>query len=251
MLPDTQTELERLREEVAELRKALTERSTPSVPGFVVDDTPNLPALRNDFEFVLTLTRFSEGLTSEAAVRKLYRLTEADWELLGKDDELVRAIDAEKIRRVRDGSFKRERSQQHITKAPDILNEIMSDAKQSAKHRIDSAKVLDSFSGTGPKDAPESDRILIRIDLGADVRAKGQESNPADVLVIETEVRPNPNPNDTQPIDSWDAPKHLDLDQQEPPPPKRGPGRPPGSKNKPKLDQQQPLPGFRIDADHL
>src|SRR5262249_32983385 len=153
------------------------------------------------------------------------------------------------VRRVRNGSFKRERAQQHITKAPDILNEIMSDTKQSAKHRIDSAKVLDSFSGNGPKDAPESDRVVIRIDLGGDTRIKGQESNPGDVLVVEAEVRPNPDPNNTNPIDSWDAPKQLELNQQEPSQPVKR-GRPPGSKNKPKLDQQL-LPGFRIDADHL
>src|SRR5262249_48951106 len=103
------------------------------------------------------------------------------------------------------------------------------------KHRIDSAKVLDSFSGNGPKDTPEQDRIVIRIDLGSDTRAKGLESNPADVLVIDTVVRPSPN--DTETIDSWDAPKQLELNQQEAATPKRG--RPPGSKNKPKL-----LPGF-------
>ena len=37
------------------------------------------------------------------------------------------------------------------------------------------------------------------------------------------------------------------VDQQEAVPPKRGPGRPPGSKNKPKTNQQQPLPGFRTE----
>jgi len=243
------TELERLREEVAQLRKALAERSTPSVPGFVVDDAPNLPTLRNDFEFVLTLTRFSEGLTSESAVRKLYRLTEADWELLGKDDELVRAIDAEKIRRVRDGSFKREKSQQHVTRAPDVLAGIMDDPKQSAKHRIDSAKVLDSFSGNGPKDAPEQDRIVIRIDMGADTRVKGEPSDPAHVVTIDATVRPQSS-DDTKVIDSWDAPKQLELNQEEPVPPRRGPGRPPGSRNKPKAnpsdDAAPPLPGFAV-----
>src|SRR5262249_37796636 len=87
------------------------------------------------------------------------------------------------------------------------------------------------------------------IDLGGDTRIKGQESNPADVLVVEAEVRPNPDPNNTNPIDSWDAPKQLELNQQAPSQPVRR-GRPPGSKNKPKLDQQL-LPGFKIDADHL
>src|SRR5262249_35485529 len=221
------------------------ERSTPSVPGFVVDDTPNLPALANNFELITDLTRYAEGLLEEKHVRKKYRFDEATWTALGTDEKFVEAVELERIRRVRDGSFKRERSQQHITRAPDILNEIMSDTKQSAKHRIDSAKVLDSFPDNGPKDAPEQDRIIIRIDMGADTRTKGQESNPADILVVETSVRPNPNPNNTHTIDHQTP--MIEANQQEAIPPKRGPGRPPGSKNKPKTNQQQPLPGFRTE----
>src|SRR5262245_32831079 len=231
------TEIERLRQEVAELRKTLAERSTPSVPGFVVDDTPNLPALANNFELITDLTRFAEGIFSEQQVRKRHHLSEAILEQLGADDAFVRAVEEEKIRRVRDGSFKREKSQQHVTRAPDVLAGIMDDPKQSAKHRIDRAKVLDSFSGNGPKNTPETDKIVIRIDLGGDTRIKGQESNPADVIEIEAEVRPNPNPTNTEIIDSWDTPKQPELNQQEAVPPKRG--RPLGSKNKPKL-----LPGF-------
>src|SRR5262249_28057923 len=136
------TELEQLRQEVAELRKALAERSTPSIAGFLVDDTPNLPALANNFELITDLTRFAEGLLEEKHIRKKYRFNEATWTALGTDEKFIEAVELERIRRVRDGSFKRERSQQHVTKAPDILNAIMCDERLSAKHRIDSAKVL-------------------------------------------------------------------------------------------------------------
>jgi len=237
------TEIEQLREEVQQLRKALAERNAPPLPGFVIDDPPS-PHL-NNFELITDLTRYAEGLLEEKHVRKKYRFDEATWTALGTDEKFVEAVELERIRRVRDGSFKRERSQQHITRAPDILNEIMSDTKQSAKHRIDSAKVLDSFSDNGPKDAPEQDRIIIRIDMGADTRTKGQESNPADILVVETSVRPNPNPNNTHTINHQTP--MIEANQQEAIPPKRGPGRPPGSKNKPKTNQQQPLPGFRTE----
>ena len=232
------TEIERLRQEVAELRKALAERQ-PRLPGFAIDDDPSSPHL-NNFELITDLTRYAEGLLEEKHVRKKYRFDEATWTALGTDEKFVEAVELERVRRVRDGSFKRERSQQHITKAPDILNGIMSDPKQSAKHRIDSAKVLDDFAANGPKAAPEQERVVIRIDLGADTRAKGLESNPADIIEIEAEIRPRDA--DGKIIDA--APRDhqtpmIEADQQEAVPPKRGPGRPPGSRNKPKTNQQQ------------
>jgi len=195
--PDAQTELERLREEVQQLRKALAKRSTPPLPGFVTDDTPNLPALINNHELISDLAAFADGTLEESYVRRKYHLLdEATWERLGKDEALIEKIEEARIARIRSGATKRERAQKSVVKSVPVLEEILLDPKQSAKHRIDSAKVLDSFSGNGPKDAPEQDRVVIRIDLGADVRAKGQESNPADVIEIEASVRPNPNPDD-------------------------------------------------------
>src|SRR5262249_5029446 len=58
------TEIEQLREEVAELRKALTERSTPPLPSFAVDN-PSSPHIDNH-ELVTDLTRFDSGLPLSA-----------------------------------------------------------------------------------------------------------------------------------------------------------------------------------------
>src|SRR5215471_4583972 len=99
-------------------------------------------SLIEDGEFIADCCRFAEGITSEAAVRKKYHFSEEAWERLGVDDKLIEAVEAEKVRRIRSGAAKREKAQQHIVKAPDILNTIMSDPKANAKHRIDSAKVV-------------------------------------------------------------------------------------------------------------
>ena len=109
--------------------------------------------------------RYAEGVLTEKFIRMKYRFNESTWETLGNNDKLVEAIETEKIRRIRDGSTKREKSQQLITQAPDVLGGIMLDANASPKHRIDSAKALDAFTGNGPQAAPASDRFQITINL--------------------------------------------------------------------------------------
>jgi len=209
-------------------------RRYTGVPGFNVDDlpTPSKPApdrsLIDNHEFLTDCARYLEGLYTRAQVKKRWRnIDDATWDLLGDDNELVDAIELERTRRIRSGEAKREKAQQHVVAAPDILNGIMSDPKQSAKHRIDSAKALHQFAGNSPDAAEEKDRIIIKIDLSADTK------DPKDVLVFETSGRPTPLDTDGKIIDHTPHPQQLT--QQEPTPPvKRGPGRPPGSKNKPK-----------------
>jgi hypothetical protein len=123
----------------------------------------------NDHEFISDLARFADNLLSEAAVKKKYRLAESAWEALGSNDELVEKIEAEKIRRTRDGSTKREKAQQLITKAPGILDSIMTDPATSPRHRVDAIKTLDGFASNGPESAPAADRFQITINLGSDV----------------------------------------------------------------------------------
>src|SRR5262249_49810952 len=166
--------------------------------------------------------------------------------------------EAEQVRRIRNGAAKREKAQNFVMSAPDVLNGIMVDPRQSAKHRIDSAKALDDLAEGGPRavHGDSGERVIIHIDMGADLRAKGLASDPADVVHIEAEVQPNST------IDgNWDSPKQIvaerpmieadsQFDQQEPV--KRGPGRPKGSRNKPKDElvgnESRPrcVPGFDI-----
>ena len=169
------------------------------VAGFAIEPSPPertsrdlLQLCRENDGLVTDLARYAEGVCTEAAVRRKYRdtLNDEAWATLGTDDLLVEMVEAEKLRRIRNGSFKRERAQQHITRGPDVLAAIMDNPKESARHRVDSVKALDSLAANGPKDAPEQERIIIKIDLGADLRAKGQAPNPADVITIEAEPRP-------------------------------------------------------------
>lgn len=122
-------------------------------------------------ELIGDCVRFAEGLLTEAAVRKKYRFDDDAWEALGNNDGLIEKIEAEKIRRIRDGSTKRERAQLLVVAAPAVVAKIMNDDSANARHRIDSAKVLNDFASNGPQSAPagDKDRFVITINLGSDV----------------------------------------------------------------------------------
>src|SRR5215472_11690647 len=161
---DAQTEITRLREEVAELRKALADRQLPQPA------TPqSLPALRDNYEFITDLARFADGTLEEKYIRRKYHLVdEATWTALEKDNALVERIEEEKLQRIRSGATKRERAQKHIVAAPEILNGIMSDPKANHRHVVDAIKTLDTLAANGPQAAPEQDRVTVVIRIGKD-----------------------------------------------------------------------------------
>ena len=120
-------------------------------------------------QLIVDCCRFQEKILTEQQVRKKYRFDEAAWEALGTD-EMVRAVEEESVRRIRDGSSKRELAQKHIVRGPDVLSSILLDDSANARHRIDSCKVLNDLASNGPGDiAPASDRSIIQINLGEDV----------------------------------------------------------------------------------
>jgi hypothetical protein len=134
-------------------------------------DLKSRPApTKDDLEFISDMARFSEQVLSEQAIRKKYRMfDDAAWQKLGADDDLVRAIEAESVRRIRDGSAKREKAQKLVVAAPDVLSGILLDNTANARHRIDSAKELNNFAAPlAGQGAPMADRFIIQINLGAD-----------------------------------------------------------------------------------
>ena len=143
-------------------------------------DVVNFPiAIDSDLgrQLVVDCARFREGLLEEKAIRKKYQFDEAAWEALG-NDEMVRAVEEESVRRIRDGSSKREKAQKLIVRAPDVLGKIMDDDSQSARHRIDSCKVLNDFAANGPAGVPAADRFIIQINLGSDTLAFNKSIRP-------------------------------------------------------------------------
>jgi hypothetical protein len=135
-------------------------------------DVLNYPnsLIENLDDFVVDLCRYSEGVLTEQQVRKKYHLLGEDvWQELGRDDSLIEKVEAEKLRRIRDGSCKRERAQQLVIDAPRVLGDIMSDPAANNRHRVDAIKTLDSIA-TPPAQvaAADSSRFVITINLSAD-----------------------------------------------------------------------------------
>src|SRR5262249_49664303 len=135
-------------------------------------DAVNSPLIENH-EFIADLARYAEGLLSEQQVKKKYHFDDATWERLGENDALVEAIEAEKTRRIRNGSTKREKAQLHIVKGPDVLEKIMSDDSANPRHKVDAIKALDALADNGPRATTAADRFVIHIDLTADAKLKG------------------------------------------------------------------------------
>jgi hypothetical protein len=155
-------ELEYLRRENERLRKALDDKQQVASPRSFLED----------HEFITDCCRYAEGILSKQDVKKKYHFDDATWARLGEDEALIEAIELEKVRRVRSGAAKREKSQLLVTKAPDILDSIMSDVSASPKHRIDASKTLDAFAANGSQATPAGDRFQITIVLSADEKIR-------------------------------------------------------------------------------
>jgi hypothetical protein len=169
-------------------RKARQQAAVSDVASDVASPAADLA---NNVELVADLCRFSEGLLEEKHIRRKWKLDNAVWERMGNDDRFVEKIDDERIRRIRDGSAKRESAQKHVVRAPDVMAGIMNDVRASPKHRIDSAKVLDQFAGSGPQGAQAGERFIIQINLA------GEDSSGADVLKFDKAIAITPSANDT------------------------------------------------------
>jgi hypothetical protein len=158
-------------------------------------------------ELVIDLCRFAEGVLNEKQVKKKYRLADNVWKDLGEDDRLVEKIEAEKLRRIRDGSTKRELAQKHVVKAPAVLESIMDDASASPRHRVDAIKVLDDLAANGPESGPFTDKFTIIINL------TGDGGNPeTDVLRFDKSRTVDVNPNAADAVPAIAANKQKDDD---------------------------------------
>jgi hypothetical protein len=161
------------------------------IAGNVVSNTPAFPAdLMDNHELITDLARFAEEVLTERQVKKKWRFTDEQWNALD-NDAVVEAVEAEKLRRIRDGSCKRERAQLLVVHAPKVVSDIMMNPAANARHRVHAAKQLDSFTGS-PQDSPnDGSRFIITINMNSD-----GSDDPKNILHFDKAIAIDKSPND-------------------------------------------------------
>ena len=150
--------------------------------------------LIDNHELIADLCRFAEGIFSEQEVKKRHRLPDAIWQQMADDDLLVEKIETEKVRRMRDGSTKRELAQKHIVRAPGVLSNIMDNPDANERHRVDAIKTLDALAANGPQAAPAADRFVIHIDISGDGSGTNVERYNKSIAIDANDVDPSTAP---------------------------------------------------------
>jgi hypothetical protein len=116
---------------------------------------------------IVDICRAAEKLVSDDEVREKYGLSVEVWRSSVKNQELVKAVRAEKERRVLNGVAAREAAARSFVKAPAILDEIMTNDLSNPKHKIEAIRELRQTAiGESIEGPPESERFIITINLG-------------------------------------------------------------------------------------
>lgn len=130
--------------------------------------------------FIADCARNTEGLLTDREIKTKYELRDEDWGSLADNTPLLRAVRAERERRIQNGAAAREAAQRHFATAPTILNRILSDEQVAPRHRIEAARELRQVAGNGPSQTPgPAEKFVIMINLGGD-----------DNLVVEKTLTP-------------------------------------------------------------
>jgi hypothetical protein len=131
-------------------------------------------ALNSDIgrAWVTDACRNAEQLMTDAELQDKYGVTSTELEQFSQNKTLVRAIQDERARRIRNGVAAQESAALEFSKAPKILGTILGNKDASPRHRIEAAQALRAAarSGSDIMSPDASDRVSIVINIGAEER---------------------------------------------------------------------------------
>jgi hypothetical protein len=97
--------------------------------------------------------RFNEGSLSEDEFRSHWALSDAEWEAIASNVDLIEAVRVEMRRRVESGEAARDHARFAYPEVVRGLVTLANSAVVSARHRIDAARELRAISGVVKEDA--------------------------------------------------------------------------------------------------
>jgi hypothetical protein len=130
-------------------------------------------ALKTDLgaAFVCDCSRNWERILSNSAICEKYGLSTEDWQGMGSNKALVRAVREEHQRRIKSNQSAQELAAREFSTAPKILGDILRDPGANARHKIEAHRELRATAiGAGPESSNRdaSERYTITINLGRD-----------------------------------------------------------------------------------
>jgi hypothetical protein len=130
-------------------------------------------------EFVTSCSRNWEQLLTDADLCDRFGLTLEQWKASGTNKPLVRAVQLEHERRIRNGSAAQEAAAKEFYRAPGVLGGIMRDESNNPRHRIDAANSLRQAAIDQASEAKAAmDKFTININFGTNKIAKQIELKP-------------------------------------------------------------------------
>jgi hypothetical protein len=121
--------------------------------------------------FTIDCVRAAEGLCSDDDIKTKYEISAEDWTNITTNKALIRAIQNEREKRVRNGTAARESAAKIFARAPAVLGDILDDKSASPRHRIESARELrqTAVGAAGAENTADAgEKFVIVINLGED-----------------------------------------------------------------------------------
>jgi hypothetical protein len=144
---------------------------------------------------VADCTRAAEGLISDADLREEYEITDAEWKALTKNKILIRAIQAERARRVRSGLAAKEAAAKELATGPQVLGKLLHSDTIHPKHATDLHRELraTAHGGGDGERAADTEKFVITIIMGEQSEHFEKEIAPTKPLIPVIENKANDN----------------------------------------------------------
>jgi hypothetical protein len=131
-------------------------------------------------EFILACARNWETLLTDADLCERFGLTLEQYQASGANIQLVRAVQLEHERRIRNNSLAQERAAKEFTEAPRVLGSIMKNETNNPRHRIDACNSLRQAAlGVGDENKAQGQVFTISLNFGANKITKEIAIKPA------------------------------------------------------------------------